>query len=184
MAIQPQPVPRSTFVTVLAWIFIVLSAFATLISILQNVMIALVFPVAEMQAAASQAKDQPGMPWFASWMFEHVQIFFLCFLLASASSLAASIGLLKRKNWARLLFVTLMALAVAWNIAGVALMFFFLSSFGDVAAAHQAAGEHFDLVFKVMFAFNMVIVVAFVCLFGWIIKRLVSEDIRREFAAV
>src|SRR5215813_11094043 len=106
MAIQTPPT-RSTFVTVLAWIFIVLSSFATLVSILQNIMIALVFPAAEMQAAATQAKSHPGVPWIASWMFEHFQVFFLFFFVMAAISLAASIGLLKRKNWARLLFVSL-----------------------------------------------------------------------------
>ena len=34
---------RSTFVTVVAWVFIVLSGFGTLISLLQNLMIQTVF---------------------------------------------------------------------------------------------------------------------------------------------
>ena len=183
MNAQLPQIRRSTFVTVLAWIFIVMAGFATLISILQNIVIALMFPAAEMQAAAARAQDQPGVPWFASWMFNHVQAFFLFFLVASASTLVASIGLLKRKNWARLLFIILMALGVVWNIAGVVMMFFFFSSFGDVAVANQPAAEHFDVIFKVMLAFNCLMVAGFIWLFGWIIKRLVSEDIRREFSA-
>jgi hypothetical protein len=171
-------------VTVIAWIFILLAGFATLIAILQNIMIALIFPVAEMQAAATQAKNQPGVPWFASWMFSHFQVFFLLFLVVSASTLTASIGLLKRRNWARLLFVTLMALGILWNIAGLVLMFFFFSSFSDVVPANQQAADHFDVMVKIMFAVNGLMVVAFIWLFGWIIKRLVSEDIRREFSAV
>ena len=178
------PTVRSTFVTVVAWIFIVLSGFTTLIAILQNIMIAFMFPLAEMQAAANQAKNQPGVPWFASWMFNHFQVFALFFLVVSASALTASIGLLKRQNWARLLFVTLMALGIAWNVAGLVLMLFFFSSFSDAMPANQPGVEQFDVMFKVMFAFNSLIVVAFCCLFGWIIKRLVSEEIRREFLAV
>ena len=92
---------RSTFVTVLAWIFIVLAGFATIITSLQNVMIAVMFPTAQMEEAATQVKDLPGVPWFASWMFSYYQVFFLFFLVVSASMLTASIGLLKRKNWAR-----------------------------------------------------------------------------------
>lgn len=125
MAAQMPPVARSTFVTVLAWIFIALAGFATFISILQNIMIAFVFPMAQMQAAATQQ----GAPWFAAWMIQHFQLFFLLFLVASASCLAAAIGLLRRKNWARLLFIALMLLGIAWNVAGLVLGAFFLSSF-------------------------------------------------------
>jgi len=167
---------RSAFVTAIAWIFIVLAGFSTLMSILQNIMVALVFPVAEMQEAASQVENLPGVPWFASWMFSHFQLFFLFFLVVSATTLTAAIGLLKRRNWARVLFVTLMAIGIAWNIAGVVLMFFLFWTFADMVP-----GENAGFMFKVMLAFNTFIVAAFVFLFSWIIKRLVSEEIRREF---
>ena len=175
------PAGRSTFVTVVAWIFIVLAGFATLGAIAQNIFVALVFPVAEMEAAANQARSE-GAHRYASWMFSHFQVFFLLFLAASASILAAAIGLLMRKNWARLLFVALLALAIAWNVAGLGLILFFLSSFGDLVPVKPGA-ENLDVMFKVMFAINGVFVVAFIWLFGWIIKRLASEEIRREFSA-
>ena len=180
MAAQMPPVARSTFVTVLAWIFIALAGFATFISILQNIMIAFVFPMAQMQAAATQQ----GAPWFAAWMIQHFQLFFLLFLVASASCLAAAIGLLRRKNWARLLFIALMLLGIAWNVAGLVLGAFFLSSFpfGQAFPAGHPEAAHFQVMFKVMFAINVIVVVAFTCLFGWIIKRLASEGVRREFA--
>jgi hypothetical protein len=180
VAAQTPPVARSTFVTVLAWIFIVLAGFATLISILQNIMVSMVFPMAEIQA---HAQDRPDMPWFATFMFSHVQLFFLLFLVVSASTLGAAIGLLKRKNWARILFVALMCLGIAWNAAGLVLMFFFYSSFpiGPAGANAPAAAQQFDVMLKVMFGFNVLLVAGFIWLFGWIVKRLVSEDIRREF---
>ena len=179
MATAPATLPRSTFVTTIAWIFIVLAGFATLMSILQNVMIALVFPLAQFQAAAVPR----GLPWFAAWMFQHIQVFFLFFFVMAASGLAAAIGLLMRKNWARLLFIALMVLAIAWNVGGLVLAAFFFSSFGQAFPAGLPEAGHFAIMFKVMFAINVVIMVAFACLFGWIIKRLTSESIRREFAA-
>lgn len=181
MAAQTPPVARSTFVTVLAWIFIVLAGFATLLSILQNIMIALVFPMAQVQAAATQQ----GVPWFAAWMIEHLQVFFVFFLVASASGLAAAIGLLNRKNWARLLFIALMVLAIAWNIAGLVLAAFFYSSFpfAQVLPAGRPEMAYFEVMFRVVFAINLIVVVAFACLFGWIIKRLTSDSVRREFGA-
>ena len=183
MAAPPAPAPRSTFVTVVAWVFIALAGFATFMSILQNIMIALVFPAAAMRIGMEQAAGRPGMPWFAAWMFQHMQLLFLFFLLASASCLAAAIGLLKRKNWARLLFIALMALGIAWNIGGVVAMVLFLPSLTEVLPPNRPELAHFGVMFKVMMAFNLVIVAAFVVLFGWVIKRLLSESVQREFVA-
>ncbi|MCK4816308.1 hypothetical protein KA005_11115, partial [bacterium] len=56
--------PKSTFVTVLAWIFIVLAGFATSISILQNIMIILIFPVEEINQRLSSPDVQENMPAF------------------------------------------------------------------------------------------------------------------------
>lgn len=42
---------KSTFVNVLAWIFIALAGFSTLISILQNIMISAMFSIDEMNKA-------------------------------------------------------------------------------------------------------------------------------------
>jgi hypothetical protein len=180
MAAQSPAVTRSTFVTVLAWIFIVLAGFVTLISVMQNIMIAVLFPVDKMQEAANQTGNA-GAPWFATFMLNHIQLFFLSFLVVSASTLAAAIGLLKRMNWARILFIGIMALGIAWNIGGVIFMFFLLSSMPEISAKTPAG---FDVMWKVMLGFNVLFVAGFVWLFGWIIKRLMSDDVRREFAAV
>ncbi len=50
------PAERSTFVTVLAWMFIVLSGFSTLMSIIQNIVMSIVFPFARMQASIEAAR--------------------------------------------------------------------------------------------------------------------------------
>src|SRR5258708_16289557 len=167
---------RSTFVTVVAWIFIVLAGFATVISILQNIMIALVFPVDKMQEAAKQAEDAHA-PRYAMLLFNYFWLFFLSFLVVSASTLAAAIGLLKRKNWARIMFIGIMALGIALNVAGLVVMFFFMSSMAEIAGSSSG----FESMWMVMLGFNLLTVVGFAWVFGWIIKRLLSDEIRREF---
>lgn len=69
--------PKSTFVTLVAWIFIVLSGFATLISVLQNIMVALMFQPEEFQ----QATD--NVPAGAKFMFVSFQWFVLLFFVLS-----------------------------------------------------------------------------------------------------
>jgi hypothetical protein len=75
----------------------------------------------------------------------------------------------------------IMALGIAWNIGGVIFMFFLLSSMPEISAKTPAG---FDVMWKVMLGFNVLFVAGFVWLFWWIIKRLMSDDVRREFAAV
>jgi hypothetical protein len=175
--------PRSTFVTVVGWIFTVLGGFATLIALLQNVMVAVVFSRPEFQEATKHAKAQ-GLPWFASFMFDYFQLFFIAVLFLSACCLAGAIGLLLRKNWARLLFVTLMCFGIAWNAAGLVVTFFMFSVFGAAfgkAAAQGVAPPGFDLMWKIIAGVNVLFVIGFIALFTWIIMRLVSPEVRREF---
>ena len=172
---------RSSFVTAVAWVFIVLAGFTTLISILQNIMVALMFPQEDMRAAAS-AKDVPA---FAKFMFAHPHVFFGAFLAVSATTFASAIGLLKRQNWARLVFIAILVLGIVWNLGGLVLMF---STFPSMAPAPEHAPadfrDQFETMWKVMMGFSVLIALAFAGLFGWIIKRLVSPEIKREFHAL
>jgi len=78
--IQEKP-ERSTFVNVLAWIFIVIGGFSTFISILQNIMIQTMFPKEEISQAMQQADQVDNFPFFAQLMFNNVNLFFLLFLI-------------------------------------------------------------------------------------------------------
>lgn len=176
---EPTPPQRSTFVNVLAWIFIVLGGFATFISILQNIMIQTMFPKEEMAHALQQAKNTDQMPAFASFMFGHMDLFFLFFLVVSATSLIAAIALLKRKNWARIIFILLMALGILWNVGGLILQFTMFSSMPEMA--HHGAPPEFEKIMLIMKIASVIMVAAISALFGWIIKKLTSASIRAEF---
>lgn len=176
---------RSTFVTVVAWIFIVLSGFATLTGLMQVTMIAF-FPWAEMQEnlARQQASRPHHFPAGMDVVMGHFYLFFVFFFLVSASSLAASIGLLLRKNWARLLFIAMMGIGIAWCVVGVVLMFAFFAFFPEIppaSAGRPSPPFNASLFFAVAIGFNLVMAAGFCVLFGWIIRRLVSPAIRAEF---
>lgn len=175
-----QPPQPSTFVNVLAWIFIVLAGFTTCISILQNIMIHTLFPREEMQQAMQQAEHNQQIPPYFEFMFNHFDLFFAAFLVISATTFIAAIALLKRKNWARILFIGLMALGIAWNVAGLVLQFTLFSSFPDFAGA-QAPPPEFQSVMQIMRIASVVMVLAFCSLFGFIIAKLCSKKIRAEF---
>jgi hypothetical protein len=172
---------RSTFVTVLAWIFIVLSGFGTVIAILQNIMVFTVFRGPEI-SQAMQAPAPPGMPSAAAFMTSHVYLFFLAFLLASAFTLASAIGLLKRWNWARLCFVGMMVLGILWNLGGLALQFSMFSSMQhQFSGANMHGGPDMQPFLIAIAVVSVLFAVVFSVLFGWITKRLLSPAVAAEF---
>lgn len=182
---QAPAAARSTFVTAVAWVFIVLAGFGTLITILQNVMITFMMSSDAWKSGPEQALQDPKVPWIAAFLFSHVRWLFLMAFLVAASMLASAVGLLHRKEWARIVFIVILAIGILWNVGGLAFMAMAFGGFPAIPAPPAGKGPmpDFDAMFKFMMAVNVVMVLAFSALFGWIIKRLVSPDIRREFRA-
>jgi hypothetical protein len=170
---------RSTFVTVLAWIFIALSGLGTLISILQNIMAWTVFRSAEFDQAM-QASPQVDTPFVIDFMFSHFYLFFLAGLLISVFTLASSIGLLKRKNWARLSFIGIMALAILWNLGCLVIQCSTLNDLFNAPLTGQG-GADFRIIVVSVTIIGAIFSVGFIALFGWIAKRLTSSAIVAEF---
>jgi hypothetical protein len=175
-------VARSGFITALAWSFIILAAFATIITLFQNIMITLMFPMEEMRAAMREAQKSQPMPEFFVLVFNNFQLVFAAALASSVMTLVAAIGLLKRQNWARLLFIVIMAFGVAWNLAGLATPLY-MNAFIPEIPGHAPPGieDNFKLVLNILVGFTVVMCLVFAGLFAWVVKRLMSDDIKREF---
>ena len=170
---------RSTFVTVVAWIFIVLSGFMTVMAILQNIMFHTMFSSVEFRHAM-EAQPPSGAPPFATFMISHFQLFLVAMLVVSVTTFVSSIGLLKRQNWARFFFVGLMVLGIVWNLSG---LFMQLSMFSSMRAQFAAAPGAPDMgpALIAIAVVSALFALAFCGLFGWIAKRLLSREVATEF---
>lgn len=117
-------IQRSTLVTVVAWFLIVLGGFGALMGILQNVFIHLALPADAFQIPleAEQTKQIPG---FAKFMIMNINVIFAIFIVIPLLMFSSGIGLLKRKNWARLAIIIIMWLGVVWNLTGLVIQFIF-----------------------------------------------------------
>ena len=178
--------PRSSFVTVVAWIFIVLSGFSTLIGALQNLMIRSM-PFDQLNSAL-QDSTAAQLPAPARVIFSHFQLFFLVTFLLSLLMFISSIGLLRRHNWARLAFIGLLVLGIIYLLGGLFLQQSFMSSFNRSfsAAAPQdslfrANAQQFESFFTAMRVFMIVFSLGIAGVFGWIVARLASAKVRTEF---
>lgn len=175
----PSPRQRSTFVTVVAWIFIVFAGFATGISLLQNIMLHLVFPVEEITTSLRNPEVQTQLPIIHQFIFSHIQLFFLSFLGLSGCLLISAIGLLKRKNWARLIFITLLSFGILLNLLGLLTQMSMFASMPTMPP--QPNHVQFNTFITVMKIFSFLITIGISVLFGWIIRKLCLPSSKAEF---
>ncbi len=180
---------KSSFVTVVAWVFIILSGFATLISLLQNIMVG-VMPRDMFNSAIQDSTFARVMPPSGRFVFSHLQLLVLCFFILCALTLGSSIGLLRRRNWARLIFIGLLGFGIVYNVAGLVLQQSMMSSMTSqfpldsafsADSTFRATTQQFDQMMASFRIVMVVITVGFCALFGWIITKLVSRPIREEF---
>jgi uncharacterized BrkB/YihY/UPF0761 family membrane protein len=177
--LDPSRSQPSLFITVAAWVFIVLSGLSTVFAVMENIMLYFVFSPAMMQKMAeAHYQNMPPVPTF---MFTGIRLIMFVALLLSFFALAASIGLLKRKNWARRSMIALLVIAILWTVGGLLMQaaMFFVPAFHSQAANEFQTG--FMTMWRMMLTFSIVTTTGLSILFGWLIKRLVSPAVRREF---
>ncbi|SDU32655.1 hypothetical protein [Halopseudomonas salegens] len=176
-----QGVTRSTFVTVLAWIFIGLSAFTTLIAIVQNLMVYLLFPREEMTQALQNDPSIQELPVPVQLMMSHMEFLFLGVLLVSLITLLSAIGLLLRKNWARCIFIGILGFGILWNAGGFIMQQTMMGHMvlpEDIPADMAANFTTMTLIFRIV---SGIVALVFCTLFAWLIWRLISPGIKAEF---
>jgi hypothetical protein len=175
------PTQRSSFVTTLAWITIVPAALGVVISTLQNILFFTVMPM-DPQSLPS-VPDMEQMPAFVTFMLAHLRAMFVAFWLMTVVSLVSGIGLLRRKEWARLFFIALMGLSIVWNMAGVYLQQSFFSAIPSMAEAPPEFSAQFESMASTMWVVSIAMAVAFSAVSVWLIWRLSSAPIKAEFGA-
>ena len=176
--------PQTSFVTGLAWSFIGLAGVSLLLAVIQYVLVAHVLPMNDMRAALLDAIKMNLLPPLAMTVFENMRGITVVLAAASLLTLLVSIGLLYRQNWARLAFAWIMIAAAAAHVAGALLPVYYLHDFSLAADAMPPELRGVvAAVTKILTGFSIVMCIAFAGFFAWIAQRLLSADIRREFAA-
>jgi hypothetical protein len=173
---QAAPKLRSQFVTALAWFSIVVAALMTVSSVLQNVMVNFVLPSNLFDPLTSGDAPLPG---FAVFVLKHFKLFVFAYFLLSVALLGVSIGLLQRKNWARIAFIALLALGIATSVLPL------LMSPSTFSAMPNIDGMDAELVSEIATTVKGVVLaltILFAAIHGWLIYKLCTPQIRAEFA--
>lgn len=166
---------KSTFVSVIAWIYIVIGGLATFIGLLEFIVLQFLMPENTRAGLMSQMDQARSYPEPLRFIFAHIDFFMVFLILVSAVIFFSAIALLKRKNWARILFIVLMIISALWNIIG--LSFRFLLG----GAGESAAPAEFQGLLSVIDVFSIVLAVGMTLFFIIATIKLCSHGVRIEF---
>jgi hypothetical protein len=168
---------RSLFVTVTAWVFIVVAAMACVSAVVQN--------AAAGSMLASLPKAQP-LPLLTNLLVGYLPWVLGAGLAVSLATLAAAVGLLLRLDWARRVFIGLLVVAIVANLAGLWLQHevvqSLVSSTLSVAPLPPQAANLFGGFVTASRVMGGLVTLAGCGLLVWIIRRMMSPMIRQEFA--
>ena len=168
---------RSRFVNFIAWMFILLAAFACEWAVIQN---------ASQSSWAVLSGDQSSLPWLTGLLMRHATWVFTTAVALSLATMVCAIGLLRRIEWARRMFIGLLIVAIVVNLSGLWLQQEFMHLLVDSALRQatltQSAADVFGgVVTAARVLAGFITLVASVALVG-IIRRLMSPAVRQEFA--
>jgi hypothetical protein len=171
---------RSRFVTATAWVFIVLAALASVSALVQNASVTSMLPGLQAGAGA------PPLPLLTGLLVGYLPWVVGTGLVVSFATLASAIGLLLRLDWARRVFIGLLAFAIVANLAGMWLQHEVVqsvvsSTLGSAPIPAQVLGVFGGFVTAAK-AMAIVMTLGACAVLAWIIRRLMSASVRQEFA--
>lgn len=175
---NPKP---SSFVNTVAWVFIVFTGYATIISLMQNILVFTVIP--DFVPVSTDASQIDSFSLLSNFMFNNFHILVVLFALFSATFFTSSIALLKRKNWGRMVFIAFMYFGIIGLVGGF-LVFLIVITTTYPELNIKSNSQPLNTMMTVMLVFFGIFYLGISGLFGWIIKKLSSDEIKSEFMEV
>jgi hypothetical protein len=168
----------SLFVELTAWVAILLAVLASVSALVQNAEVAAVLP--------AWRGGADGLLPFTRLLLDYLPWVMGAGVVLSAALLAAAIGLLMRHEWARRVFIGLLVVAIVANLLGLWLQYEVVRSLVDgtlrtTPLPAQAAGVFGGLADATQIM-AMLVTLTGCALLGWVIRRLMSDSVRQEFA--
>jgi len=168
--------PRSEFVSVVAWVFIVLAAIAFISGAGGGVR---VFVATYATPANENASADLPMASFLSWALEvtpqRALVMLIVWVLISALIIVTSIGLLKRRGWARRVFVFWIGVAALLMALATVDSIWFLFAIDWIASPGGKLLIYTSQVLGIIVKISIVVTII------WIIRRLRMPDVLAEF---
>ena len=171
---------RSLFVTITAWVFIVLATLGTVAALVQNA------GISALSSQAALAGSTLQQPLVTGWLLAYMPWVMGAGLALSVATLSAAVGLLLRLEWARRVFIALLGVAIVVNLGGLWLQQEFMLSLVDATLQQaplppQLAGVFGGFVVAAR-SMAMAFMLAGCALLGGVAWALTRPMVRQEFA--
>lgn len=169
---------RSRFVTNTGLSFAVVAGGMAAVSVLQLLLLPLLFPPRPGGVRERMAERFAEAPWALKFVATHPVSWALLVTLVSSTTLVASLALVRRKNWGRRLFIATLSVLVAWVALALPSL---LTIRADDFAIRGSVPQGFHYAFLLIRAFTIGtgLLVAVACIV--IIIRLCTPSTRSEF---
>jgi len=173
-AMSPEQRPKSKFVTVIAWVSIV---YWSLNAVFSTAVLFLVrFTIGDFLRGFEGMNEIPRTAgYLVTLMLQSIEPLLLLSILSGFVLIIASIGLLQRHNWARILYVVMIVLLILQSVIGgaftVVVLFSFLPHLGSEAIPGVFGGIVGGLGSSAVY----------LALYGFVAWKLTRPDIRAEF---
>jgi fatty acid desaturase len=162
---------RSKLISTIAIIFIVLGGLKSCNSTIMTISYFTTSSQIYSELAKSAYSDDNPYRMFAP-LIANSWLLFIGDWIFSVGFFIASIGTLKRKNWARIMLISFILLGIVYLLA-FPIVFHLMVSNQPI---------YYDMErYKTMQVTIVSIVIVLSLLFGWIIKKLFSKNIKNEF---
>ena len=168
--IKPQ---RSTLLNIFSWILILFWFFTFFTTAAQFIAVYYIIPMEEIEPVTD-----PEVPPLFVFLTENIYGLFLSAALFSGVMFMVSVGLWRRKEWARRAFRLLLYIGIIVLITSVVFMFAF---FKRAFYPNDEIPEELVSALKAMRIVWTVFAGGFVLFFDWIARKLNREHIRNEF---
>lgn len=178
--------PRSRFVDGLAWSCLVLGALLALVCVAQDDVLNRLYPT--LAAPAGSGAAAAALAPAAQALVEHLQAALGAGRVLAAILLAVALGLLRRRDWARLALIALCGAAIAALATGVFVEhafeqpWFVLPAATPGGAAQDAYAANYQRALALLRTCADLLALALAVVLGWLIVRLRSRSVRTEFS--
>ena len=170
---------KSSFVNAIAWMSMIFSALVFFSAFLQTLIIYTVLTREQIIKAFSDPQISGQMPELFIIVLSNLHIIAPFFMLISILFFVVSLGLLNRKNWARVIFIVFLLLGIMLSVLALIYQHKYMPAFPDLYG--DLPGIDPEDIIKSAKIFNIILNIVHVVLFGWIVKKLSSVDIKAEF---
>lgn len=181
----PAPPPkRSGAVTVIGVLFLSLSVMWLLGVLFQGAFFAILSAIRPAGMDLARVTNDPNVPIAIRLMVTYAKLFWIANVAVASILSLCSIGLLRRKNWSRIVFLFLAAAGFVYSlgsIASSALMAAFMRSQMRNLDALEV-GPLFSTITTVAFALIIVKSLFLAGFFVWMLRKLTRPAIRAEFS--